>query len=62
MPTKGLLQNDRGYENKWVYEKPKTLAQGKWEIGPKGPKPSHIKEVGKLRGIQEPSLDTSMRR
>ena len=58
-PTKGLLQNDLGYENKWVYERPKTLAQRKWEIGPK---PFHIKELGKLKGIQEPSLDTSMRR
>ena len=62
MPTKGLLQNDLRYENKWVYERFKTLAQGKWETGPKGPKPFHIKELGKLRGIQEPSLDTSMRR
>ena len=60
MPTKGLLQNV-GYENKWVYERPKTLAQGKWEMGPKGPKPFHIKELGKLKGIQESSLDTSMR-
>lgn len=45
-----------------VYERPKTLAQGKWEIGPKGPKPFPIKALGNLRGIQEPSLDTSMRR
>ena len=40
MPTKGLLQNDLGYENKWVYERPKTLAQGNsGKQGQKGPNP-----------------------